>query len=642
MIPFLQSEKEDLYPEETQKMKNFINDLKIQDYCFTKEISNDRVYELLKKYMKKELIHFFESNKSKAIEELRNKIKEKNIEYDFNEFVSQVINIEGANEIYMNKIYEEINEISQNKKLFEINYFTVMLIGKSGVGKSTLINSLLQLTEERKAKTGVGNFQTVDIKEYQNENVPFLRLVDTRGIEINKNFGVNQIQAEAEDYIKKQYNSNNINNFVQCIWYCISGNRFEDAEIELLLNLRKTYYNNKIPIIIVYTQASDDEMIEQMNKYIKNKNIDIKFINILAQRKKFHGKYVEAFGLKELIRETLHKCKKVLKGENENEISSEMGYIINKLMGEYILGKIVKKNKMKTDYSYKNIVSQFISNYNNVKSEDDFLYFIIYLFGICINNFLNTKNMKEKTFNTLKSLNIIQKNSFEFIQFYNKYINELIEPVLKTFAVDFLDYQVEIQKQKNKEIKLQNKKTIKEFSEIITNFLNQNFYYLAQIYYIYNIIPQYCPYLSQCLEKHLNALTKKLLNNSRVKDRINDCFVNKFRQFQKKVNKFYYSEDKKDKNDYYRNDNNFDDDLNYLTMEDKETRNKINMTIVKNNLSLSNRNINKNELNSESNTYKDENSNIDNYLQNSLPSYNEFLKGNIKNNNSAPTAKYNK
>ena len=114
----------------------------------------------------------------------------------------------------MSKIYDEINEISKNKKLFEINCFTVMLIGKSGVGKSTLINSLLQLTEDRKAKTGVGNFQTVEIKEYQSENVPFLRLVDTRGIEINKNFGVNQIQAEAEDYIKKQYNSNNINNFV--------------------------------------------------------------------------------------------------------------------------------------------------------------------------------------------------------------------------------------------------------------------------------------------------------------------------------------------------------------------------------------------------------------------------------------------
>ena len=51
---------------------------------------------------------------------------------------------------------------------------------------------------------------------------------------------------EAEDYIKKQYNSNNINNFVQCIWYCISGNRFEDAEIELLL--KQPSINNELEI----------------------------------------------------------------------------------------------------------------------------------------------------------------------------------------------------------------------------------------------------------------------------------------------------------------------------------------------------------------------------------------------------------
>ena len=69
------------------------------------------------------------------------------------------------------------------------------------------------------------------------------------------------------------------------------------------------------------------------------------------------------------------------------------------------------------------------------------------------------------------------------------------------------------------------------------------------------------------------------------------------------------------------------------------------MTIVKNNLSLSKRNSMKSDLNNESNTYKEENNNSNNYsLQNSLPSYNDFLKGNIinNNNNSAPTAKYNK
>ena len=108
------------------------------------------------------------------------------------------------------------------------------------------------------------------------------------------------------------------------------------------------------------------------------------------------------------------------------------------------------------------------------------------------------------------------------------------------------------------------------------------------------------------------------------------------------MNKFYYSEDTKYGNDFHlNNDTNFDNDLNYLSMNEKETKNKINMTIVKNNLSLSKRNCFKEDLDDEYNKYKNENSSSVNYLQNSLPSYNEFLKGNFKDNNSAPTAKYN-
>ena len=36
LAQFFQTEKEELYPEENKKMKNFLNNLKIQDYCFTK------------------------------------------------------------------------------------------------------------------------------------------------------------------------------------------------------------------------------------------------------------------------------------------------------------------------------------------------------------------------------------------------------------------------------------------------------------------------------------------------------------------------------------------------------------------------------------------------------------------------------
>ena len=632
------SEKEDLYPEETTKMNNFFTNLKIQDFCFSKDDSNDRVYEQMKKFMKKELILFFESKKSQSIEDFIKKSTENNIEYDFNDFVKQVLNIEGGNEIYMNKLYNEINEITQDKNLFEINYFTVLLLGKSGVGKSTLINNLLGLTGEKMAKVGVGNIQTTEIKEYHSDNIPFLRLVDTRGIEIDKKYGANEIQEEAEKYILEQYNTNSINNFVQCIWYCITGNRFEDVEIELIKNLRNTYKNNKIPIIIVYTQASDDEMIEQMNKYIKDQNIDINFINVLAQRKKARGTYIEAFGLKELIKETLERCKKALKGDNECDIGTEMGTIITKKIGEYIVNKVLENNKNITKNAFKNIVSQYVSNFNSIKSEDELLYFIIYLFGININCFLDINHIKEKTFNLLKNLTIIQQNTIDYINFYNKYTNELIEKEVKKYAVDFLDYQVEIQKQKNKEIKLVNKKTIKELSEMISNFLNHNFYYLAQTYYVKNIIQQYCPKLSLCFEKNLNKVIKQLLNNSRVKERINECFLNKFRHFQKRVKKFYFNNDIKCmKIDSYANNFNPSNNLNKSSFKVNDSRIQINMNVVNNNLKLSRKNSNRSDLNSESITFKDDNNNSNNYMNNSLPSYKEFLKG---NNDSAPAAKY--
>ena len=114
----------------------------------------------------------------------------------------------------------------------------------------------------------------------------FLRLVDTRGIELNQGFGAEEVKSEAENFIKGQLKQGNMNNFVHCIWYCITGTRFEQAEIDLLNSLRATYKDNNIPIIIVYTQATDDDAIKAMKKYIKEKNIQNNFIQVLSKRKK--------------------------------------------------------------------------------------------------------------------------------------------------------------------------------------------------------------------------------------------------------------------------------------------------------------------------------------------------------------------
>ena len=509
-----------------------------------------------------------------------------------------------------------------NKNIFEINYFTVLVLGKTGVGKSTLINSLLQLKGEEAAEEGVGNITTSETRAYRSNKFPFLRLVDTRGIEINTNFGAKEIQDEAAKYIKDQYNTDNINNFVQCIWYCITGNRFENDEIELIKKLRETYSENKIPVIIVYTQSINSSTIEKMKEYIKSKDIDAKFISVLAKRIELEDNKIESFGLTEIIKETLHRCKKALKGENNNEIGIEMGTVITKKIGDYILDKILKDNKNNNYNSYKRSVNQFISHYTKVKTEDEFIYFIIYILGISINSFLNINQMKEKTFNTLKSLSIIQKNCYDFIKFYNNYTNDLIEPVLKPFSINFLDYQVEIQKQANKEIKLQNKKNIKEFSELISIFLTHNYYYLAQIYFIYNLISTYCPKLSKCFEIHFNELAKTLIYSRKINEKINDCFLKKFKEFQKKVNNFYSG-------------------FNYSYFENnKEAKIKINMQVINNNLSLSRINSNSG-LNSQIDSYKEDINELKYSESIKLPSYNELLKENNNDGYSSPSANNN-
>jgi hypothetical protein len=50
-------------------------------------------------------------------------------------------------------------------------------------------------------------------------------------------------------------NKGNQDNFILCIWYCITGTRFEDVEEETLKTLSEIYDDAKLPIIIVYTQA---------------------------------------------------------------------------------------------------------------------------------------------------------------------------------------------------------------------------------------------------------------------------------------------------------------------------------------------------------------------------------------------------
>ena len=137
---------------------------------------------------------------------------------------------------------EAIKEFSKKTK-----HLNILLIGKSGVGKSTLINAILK---EDKAKTQLGRPCTKCNEYYESENI---RLWDTQGIELKKEKNSGNVLKEAEELIKKNNNLGNSDKYIHCVWYCTTGQRFEDLEEKLVKNLINVYNDNWLPLIIVYT-----------------------------------------------------------------------------------------------------------------------------------------------------------------------------------------------------------------------------------------------------------------------------------------------------------------------------------------------------------------------------------------------------
>ena len=105
-------------------------------------------------------------------------------------------------------------------------------------------------------------------------------------------------------------NYNRIKNFINeqlqknepldAIWYCITGNKVEDVELDLIAKLRSLYKDNSLSAIIVYTQSYFEEDYLEMKNYLVNKIDDQLIIhNVLAKMKKTQNNIIKKFGLEE-------------------------------------------------------------------------------------------------------------------------------------------------------------------------------------------------------------------------------------------------------------------------------------------------------------------------------------------------------
>ena len=258
----------------------------------------------------------------------------------------------------------------------EIKHLNLQIIGKTGVGKSTLVNAILG---EKVAKVKKGEPCTMKTKCYETKKNNFIRIYDTRGIEISNNYDINKLFNETFKDIKEKCEKNEPDNLIHCLLYCFTGNRFEKVEGEILIKLRKTYEGKKLPIILVYTQdlgedededEDEDEsekdnfkqLYNSINKIIEeecgeilsDKAKSISLVKILAKGKKINKNKIPPKGLDILIRKCLEKgeysnkfaCLSAIKISSKKTIKDDYLKIKNYILIEKdrFLEKLLQQN----------------------------------------------------------------------------------------------------------------------------------------------------------------------------------------------------------------------------------------------------------------------------------------------------------
>lgn len=143
-----------------------------------------------------------------------------------------------------------------DKQCADVTKANLMVVGGTGVGKSSLINLVFG---KKLAKTGAGKPITRGCNRYESENIPVV-IFDTEGYEIvndkqdNSNF---KREIIAEIARREQLD---LKDQIHLYWYCISASnhRITDYDIDNIKNLNSR--PSKLGIVI--TQCDNEEVSE--------------------------------------------------------------------------------------------------------------------------------------------------------------------------------------------------------------------------------------------------------------------------------------------------------------------------------------------------------------------------------------------
>lgn len=184
----------------------------------------------------------------------------------------------------------------------------VLVLGNSGVGKSTLINAVLG---EDRAETGYGTKGTTsELGIFESDRINF-RLIDSIGFEPDFFKRRKAIKA-VQDWSKIAAKAGDPNSAINVVWFCVEGtsSKLFPQEIETLCKAVSVF--RTVPIIVVitksYSQPDREKNIQMVGaafaRYSKKLNL-CKVIPVVAEMYKLNDTaFAPSEGIVELIEAT--------------------------------------------------------------------------------------------------------------------------------------------------------------------------------------------------------------------------------------------------------------------------------------------------------------------------------------------------
>ena len=434
-----------------------------------KEIKEDKV---------KEILDSFSLTEEKfCLEEIS--------KFDVQKINELIVNLFKNEKILKNILFNLNMFIEKVKdKIRNVGHLNTILVGPSGVGKSTLINSILEL--ETQTLTGFGQPQTQNIEFHSSPKIPFLRLADSKGIEKNETAGIEAIYNSIKDFIDKQLETNDPDQYIHCIWYCWTGARLEDSEIQILRKLSAQYSLEVLPVIVVYTNAIDPLQVNEAKKYISCKlGIKNEFIEVLAAEKQIKlGEQImkiPPYNLDKLREVSIKLAMSAVDSSCYEGLTKEIKGIIKET-----INNLEEELKSKINYEVKTIISKMNekSKFEDLYKESTNIILDIFYKYIFLNPDIKIPDYKKPEINiggnkymiSMQSQSLIKDFVIDYFKeslgSYEKNLNALLSNHTKELCNEIISFQMEFNQQNDNLLKTP--WTSVELGKIIKKYLHDN------------------------------------------------------------------------------------------------------------------------------------------------------------------------